>query len=417
MKKEEIMKVIVLGAGLQGIATALDLAKNDKMKQITLADYNLNRAKDVADLCNKKYGEKVDAIFCDVNDQKKLVELIREYDVVINLVNYYFNCSIMEACLEAKVDYIDIGGLYVETIKQVKYDKQFRDAGLLAIIGIGGTPGLTNVCAEWASQQLDSIETINFYCGCDDYGKSNKTFEVTYSIETIMDEFHMKPIQYINGEYVELEPRSGLVNVKYPGPIGEQQAYYLMHSEIGTVPEVYKDKGLKNCTYRIGFAQEVLDTLSFLHGLGFSNVDEMEVNGTKFRPVKALSKLMEMQPDDPNEVINDCDIIKTEVIGMKDGKKVKYDVDVVCRPVEEWPELKGAQVYIGGAPAWAAELMRTGVINKKGALAPEECIPPIPFFEEAAKREIYVRASKMELLGTEDWEAVMNKEKIDQGRE
>ena len=410
------MKVIVLGAGLQGTATALDLAWNKEIEKIMIADFKIEKAEAVAKLCNDKYGHRVDTTFCDVNDQKALVILIKDYDVVINLVNYYYNCSIMEACLEAKVNYIDIGGLYVETIKQVKYDQQFKDAGLLCIIGIGGTPGLTNVCAQWAAEQLDIVETINFYCGSDDWGVSNKAFEVTYSIETIMDEFHMKPIQYLDGKYIELEPRSGVVSVKYPDPVGQQKANYVMHSEIGTVAESYKDKGLKNCTYRIGFPEEVLDKLTFLHEIGFSKVEGMDLGKEKIRPVKILQELLASQPDDPNATINDCDIIKTEVIGIKDGEKIKYDVDVICRPVKEWPELMGAQVYIGGAPAWAAELMRTGVINKKGALAPEKCIPPIPFFEEAAKREIYIRATKTVLLGTKAWDEAMKKELIDQGR-
>jgi len=410
------MKVIQIGAGIQGIATALDLAHNKNIDTIMLADYNLERANEVADLCNKKYGHRVDTVKCDVTDIDALVELIKGYDVCINEVNYYFNCSIMEACLKAKVNYIDIGGLYVETIKQVKYNQQFKDAGLLAIIGIGGTPGVTNVCAAWAVDQLDDVETINFYCGCDDWGKSTKTFEVTYSIETIMDEFHMRPIQYMDGKFVELEPRSGIETVQYPNPIGEQQAYFLMHSEQGTIPASFINKGLKNCTYKIGFPEAVLEKLQFLHGLGFSNQEPMDFEGNAIKPVKILKKLMDMQPEDPNAEINDCDVIKTVVIGTKDGRRVKYSLDAICRPVKEWPELMGAQVYIGGAPAWATELLRTGVISKKGALAPELCIPPVPFFEEAAKREIYIRATKTELLGTDDWNAAEKKELINQGK-
>lgn len=409
------MKVIVLGAGLQGIATTLDLAWNKNIEKIMLADFVIEKAEAVAKLCNDKYGHRVDTTFCDVNDRKALVELIRGYDVCINEVNYYYNCAIMEACLEAKVNYIDIGGLYVETIKQVKYDKQFKDAGLLAIIGIGGTPGVTNVCAAWAADQLDTVESIDFFCGCDDWGQS-KNFEVTYSIETIMDEFHMKPVQYLNGEYVEVEPRSGSMIVQYPKPIGEQEAHYLMHSEQGTIAESFKAKGLKNCTYRLGFSAAVMDTLDLLHRLGFSKQETVNFEGHDIKPVKILKKLIETQPEDPDATINDCDIIRTVVTGTKDGKRIVYSVEMICRPVKEWPELMGAQVYIGGAPAWATELMRSGVITEKGALAPELCIPPIPFFAEAAKREMYVRSTKTELLGTDDWDAAMKKELVDQGR-
>lgn len=411
------MKVLQLGAGIQGIATALDLARNTNMDQITLGDYNLKKAEQVASLCNRKYGHRIDPVKCDVTEFASLVELMKKHDLVINVVNYYYNCAIMEACLAAGVNYIDIGGLYVQTIKQVKYDQQFRDAGLLAIIGIGGTPGVTNVCAEWAVEQLDTVETIDFYCGCNDWTKTNRTFDVSYSIETIMDEFYMNPVQYINGEYVEVEPRSGGMTVQYPEPIGEQYAYHIMHSEIGTIPESYKDKGLKNCTFRIGFPEEVLEKLMFLHGLGFSRQDDIQVQGKNVRPVEVLKVLMDLQPEEPEVQINDCDIIKTVVIGAEGCKKVQYELNVICRPVKEWPELMGAQVYIGGAAAWAAELMRTGVIAMKGAFGPEICIPPEPFFEEAAKREIYVQATKKVLLGTDDWESAQKKELIDQGRE
>lgn len=409
------MKIVQLGAGLQGIATALDLAKNDGMSEVVLADADLARAEYVAKLCNEKYNkDKVKAVKCDVSDFDALVSLIKGCDLVINNVNYYFNCHIMEACLEAGVNYADIGGLYVETIKQVKYNDKFKDAGLLAIIGIGGTPGVTNVCARWAADQLDTVESIDIACGCDDWSGSKKALEVTYAIETIMDEFYMKPIQYLDGEYVEVAPRSGGEMISYAQPIGEMFSYYIMHSEVGTLPEVYKSKGIKNCTFRIGFPDSVKEKLEFLHGLGFSRSDIVKMGDSEIKPVKVLKHMMELQPDDPDAVINDCDIIKTVVIGTKDGKRMSYELEAVCRPVKEWPELLGAQVYIGGAPAWAAELLRRGVITEKGALAPEECIPAEAFFEEAAKREIYITAKQMTLLGSDDWAAAERKKNVNQ---
>ena len=74
---------------------------------------------------------------------------------------------------------------------------------------------------------------------------------------------------------------------------------------------------------------------------------------------------MEIQPKDTNAIINDCDIIKTVVIGTKNGKRIEYSLEMIYRPVKEWPELMGAQVYIGGAPAWTVELMRRGLIDKR----------------------------------------------------
>ena len=171
------MRVVVLGAGLQGIATALDLAWNKNMTEVLIADCEFERAKRVADLCNKKYGDKVTPRQIDVANFDELVSLITGYDQVINVVNYYFNIQVMKACLKAKINYMDLGGLYVESVKQLKLNDDFEKAGLLAITGIGGCAGVTNISAAWAADQLDSVEEIHFYCGCNDWSSTKKALK------------------------------------------------------------------------------------------------------------------------------------------------------------------------------------------------------------------------------------------------
>jgi saccharopine dehydrogenase (NAD+, L-lysine-forming) len=410
------MKVAVVGAGLQGIATALDLAKNPNFDNILLGDYEFEKAKKVADLCNKKYGNKVTPVQIDVRDREALASLITGRDWLISLVNYYFNIDIMEACLAAKVNYIDIGGLYVVSEEQLKYDDRFKEAGLLAILGIGGCCGLDNVCARWAYDRLDTVRDVYFYCGCNDWSKTSKFFETSYSIETIMDEFHIDPMIFRNGEWTRIPVHSESKLIQFSEPVGTQECHVILHGEVSTIPRAFKDKGIQNCSFSIGFPKDLSDRLAFLHGLGLSRKEEIEVDGVKVKPVRVLKRLLDLMPDDPDAVINDCDVIKTVVRGTKDGETVEYELEAVCRPVREWPELMGAQVYIGGAPAWTAELIRRGLIQATGVLSAEECIPPLPFFEEAAKREIYVKAVKRSLLGSGDWESVALKELVDQGR-
>ncbi|MDR3296022.1 MAG: saccharopine dehydrogenase NADP-binding domain-containing protein [Clostridiales Family XIII bacterium] len=409
------MRVAVVGAGLQGIATALDLAKNPNFDGILLGDYEFEKAKKVADLCNKKYGNKVTPVQIDVRDRKALAERIEGYDWLISLVNYYFNIDIMEACLSAGVNYIDIGGLYVVSEEQIKYHGRFKDAGLLAILGIGGCCGLDNVCARWAADQLDTVRDVYFYCGCNDWSKTTKFFETSYSIETIMDEFHIDPMIFRDGEWTRIPVHSESKVIQFPSPVGSQECHTILHGEVSTIPRAFREKGIRNCSFGIGFPKDLADKLAFLHGLGFSSKEEVEVDGVKVKPVRVLKRLLDLMPDDPGAAINDCDIIRTVVNGTKDGEFVEYELDAICRPVKEWPELMGAQVYIGGAPAWTAELIRRGLIQEKGVLSAEECIPPMPFFEEAAKREIYVRVTKKGMLGTDDWGAAALKERIDQG--
>lgn len=408
------MRVAVLGAGLQGIATAMDLAWNENMKEILIADYEFEKAEKVAGICNKKYGNKVTPVHFDVSDFEGLVDLLRGYDLCINVVNYYWNVHVMKACLKAHVHYMDLGGLYVESVKQLKLDQDFRDEGLIAITGIGGCAGVTNISSAWAVNQLDDVEEIHFYCGCNDWSTSTKAFEVSYAIETIMDECRMNPIQFVDGEFRELEPHANQKVVQYSEPVGQQVSWNITHSELGTVPVSFKDKGLKQCTYSIGFPDEMADRLEFLHQLGFSSREPLEVDGVKIKPVRVLKKLMDIMPDDPNAVINDCDVIKTVVTGTKDGQKIEYTLESVCRPVKWWPELMGAQVYIGGASAWSAELLRQGLVTLTGVHGPELAVPAEEFFKEAAKREIYVTVNKKFLIGSNNWDAVEKKKKINQ---
>ena len=408
------MRVVVLGAGLQGIATTMDLAWNENMKEILIADYEKKRAEHVAKLCNDKYGNKVTPVQFDVSDFDGLVEMIKGYDVCINVVNYYWNVHVMKACLKAHIHYMDLGGLYVESVKQLKLDQDFKDAGLIAITGIGGCAGVTNISSAWAVDKLDDVEEIHFYCGCNDWSTSTKAFEVSYAIETIMDECRMNPIQFVDGEFKELEPHANQKVVQYSEPVGPQVSWNITHSELGTVPVSFRDKGLKQCTYSIGFPDEMAERLEFLHQLGFSSREPLEVDGVEVKPVRVLKKLMDIMPDDPDAVINDCDIIKTVVTGTKDGQKIEYTLESVCRPVKWWPELMGAQVYIGGASAWTAELLRRGLVTLTGVHGPELAVPAEEFFKEAAKREIYVTVNKKFLVGSSDWDAVERKKKINQ---
>lgn len=409
------MRIAVLGAGLQGVATTLDLAWSKDVKEVLLADIDIERARHVAEQSNKRYGEKVEAVSCDASDVNQVADLIRDWDVVINEVNYHLNRNVMEACLQAGVNYIDLGGLYKETLEQLKYHDRFEKAGLLALVGIGGTPGLTNVCARWAADRMDAVEEINIYCGSNDWSKSSKAFTVSYAIDTIMDEFSFPSVQFINGEYAEQPPLSGQKVVNYPQPVGDQRSFYILHSEIATLPEYFKDKGVKTCTFRVGFPDETYDKLKFLAGLGFGRKEPIEVEGTKVTPLNTLKKLMELQPEDEKEQeVNDCDIIKIEVKGTKAGKTVEYVLEAICRPVKEWPELMGAQVYIGGAASWAAQMLLRGDIKGTGVLPPEACIPPEIIFEEAAKREIYIYVDQRHPLGFDNLSVLDNKKKINQ---
>src|SRR3989338_5440963 len=137
----------------------------------------------------KKYNAEIR--YADVSKPKTLVKAFNGIDVLIHAVHHEFNLDVMEACLKSKTNYIDLGGLYHYTKKQLKLNNQFQKANLTAIIGMGASPGITNVLAKYASKFLDKIENIEIKIGYKDFStyKQISPLSASYSIQTILEEF------------------------------------------------------------------------------------------------------------------------------------------------------------------------------------------------------------------------------------
>jgi lysine 6-dehydrogenase len=200
------MKIVILGAGLQGDIVATDLCDEELSpgkKEIIIADYNYEKAKKVADKFNLK------AVECDVTNNITLLDTIKGADVVINCVQYNWNISVMKACLEVKANYIDLGGLFHITREQFKLHDDFLKADLVAVLGMGSTPGTMNVMAGYAASMLDTVREAHAICGCGDFTKTNAVIGIPYSLLTIMEEHTLDPWILKDGELISVPAGSG----------------------------------------------------------------------------------------------------------------------------------------------------------------------------------------------------------------
>ena len=143
-----------------GRAVVYDLSGAREVKNIVVADFDRPRAQEVA----RKFGRGISrAAFADVRDTQHLAKLLRGCDVVVNCTQYNWNLDVMRAALAARVNYMDLGGLYHMTRKQFALDRDFRRIGKLAIPGMGGAPGITNVMARALADPLDRVDAIKVY--------------------------------------------------------------------------------------------------------------------------------------------------------------------------------------------------------------------------------------------------------------
>ena len=210
------MNIIVLGgAGKMGCIATQDLAGDERVDQVVIADRDMNAARTVADYLDSP---KVLLAHVDLNDRTALVDLLRDADTCLNATVYYTNLPVMEACLDARTHYTDMGGLFHTTRKQLELNDRFAGAGISAVLGMGSAPGIPNIQARYAADRLDTIEHIRIYDGIKPPPPDDVRF--TYAVPTILDEMTMSPMVYRDGEFIACEPLTEFEDYWFTPPLG-----------------------------------------------------------------------------------------------------------------------------------------------------------------------------------------------------
>jgi saccharopine dehydrogenase-like NADP-dependent oxidoreductase len=380
------MHIVVLGgAGAMGRVTVRALSEYDDIDQVTVADYNEARAQELAAALNSS---KVQACQVDVTNKARLRQLIRGADVALSAVDYVFNLPILQACIQERVHYADLGGLFHMTRKLMSLHAEVEAAGITAIMGMGGTPGITNILARAAADKLDRVESMKVELGCSDSAPSKAPLVAPYSIRTILDEFTKQPQVFKDGEWYPQQPLSGQEEMIFPLPVGRATAIYSLHSECATFPVSFRDRGIRYVSFKIAFPGDFMTKLKFLVDLGFGSDEPINVRGVKVSPRETLAKLLEMAAVEDVEP-RDCDVLRVVVSGTEGGQQVEITNQVVVLPYRRWDV--GAGALDTGVPlAIAGRMLARGEITQRGALGPELCVPVEAFFRELAKYDMHV---------------------------
>ena len=384
------MHIIVLGgAGAMGRIAVRTLTEYADTDQITIADYNEERAHEVA---ASLHSSNIVVTQIDVNDEERLRTLLHGADVVLNAVEYVFNLPVLKACIQEKVHYADLGGLFHMTRQLMNMHDEVSAAGITAILGMGGTPGVTNVLARAAVDRLDRVESIKVQLGCSDDTPSSAPLVAPYSIRTILDEFTKQPQVFQGGTWYPQQPLSGQEEMVFPLPVGRATAIYSLHSECATFPISFHDKGIQHVSFKIAFPTDFMTKLKFLVDLGFGSDEPINVRGVKVAPREVLARLMEMAPVEDVEP-RDCDVLRIVANGESEGQRVEITNQIVVLPYRRWGISAGA-LDTGTPLAIAGHMLATGEITPRGSFGPEMCVPVEPFFAELARYEMHVTETR-----------------------
>lgn len=389
------MRITVLGgAGKMGCIAVQHLVKDPRVDEVVIADLNIGQAEEVAGILTSP---KLSIRRTDLADRDDLTAALRGSQACLNATVYYTNLPVMAACLEASASYVDLGGLFHTTRRQLELHDDFTSAGIAAVLGMGSAPGVPNVQARYGADRLDTIDSIRIYDGIKPPPPGASTF--TYAVATILDELTLEPVIFRDGQFVTCQPMSEFEDYAFAAPLGVLPMHLSLHSEPATLPITYGDKGLRECFFKInywGMAPALVEKVRVLAEFGLNSREPLDVRGQQVTPRDVLMALLggkvppigdflappaNQPPDWVKEIV-------TEVRGTKDGRAMTWRVGTLTT--------KGS-LPTGVAPAIAAIWLAEGRIPT-GVYPPEAVIDPEPFFAELASAGIPTQVSLTQLL-------------------
>lgn len=287
MPFDEPSAVAVLGAaGTIAPAIIRDLAESEEVDRLLLLDLDGDKAAAVA----AEYGGgKAKALAVDARSPGEMAARLSGADVLVNTASYRINLEAMGASLTAGCHYIDLGGLYWLTLRQRELHDEFERAGLLALLGVGSSPGKTNLMARYGVAQLEpgeAIESIDIAAaGRDPVTATDGRLRPPYSIQTLIDELTLAPVVLRDGQAQEIDPLTDAGPVDYGDPIGEAETIYTLHSELATFGQSF---GCRSASFKLSLAPALLARLKELIGASDSEIAAAMREAARPRPRRFL---------------------------------------------------------------------------------------------------------------------------------
>ncbi|MFA5637905.1 MAG: saccharopine dehydrogenase NADP-binding domain-containing protein [Anaerovoracaceae bacterium] len=396
------MKLLIIGAGGVGTSTAMIIKRakeeGDWAEKVVIADYDLNRAKEVAEkICGggKFIAEKVDA-----SDAKSITDLIKKHDItqVLNAVEPLFNENIFDTCFENKVGYMDcamtLSIMHPEKpfekahIKlgdyQFERHEKWAESGNLALVGSGVEPGMADVFAAFAAKHLfDTIDEVNVRDG-DNYGGDAGDFG--FSVWTTIEECLNPPMIWEKGKgWFTTENFSEPEIFNFPGGIGDVEVVNVEHEEVMLVPRVID---CNRVTFKYGVPRDFRQLLLDLRRVGMDDKHTMiKVGDAEITPRDFLVKVIP-SPVESTMNMTGKGCAGTWVTGTKDGMRRSVYIYQVADNQECIKKYTTNSVVAQTAvsPVIMLELLAKGIWSGKGVKGPES-FDPDPYVERLAKYE------------------------------
>lgn len=382
--------LLIIGAGgvsrVATIKAAMAMKNGDGFSKITLASRTKSKCDDIAKFIFERLGVSIDTASINADNSTEVASFIKKIgaDLLLNVALPYQDLSLMDACVESKISYIDTANYEHPDTAKFEYKEQwarnvaFKNAKILGLLGSGFDPGVTNVFCAYAKQNLfDEIYEIDILdCNAGDHGYA---FATNFNPEINLREVSAKGRYYKDGKWIETEPLSEHFSWDYP-KIGPKESYLMYHEELESL--VKNIPTLRQIRFFMTFSQSYLTHMRCLENVGMLRIDEVDHNGVKIVPIQFLKTLLP-DPASLGERTKGKTNIGCVISGISNNKTKKVYIYNVCDHQECFKET-GAQAvsYTTGVPAMiGAKLVAKGIWSGEGVKNMEE-FDAKPFMDE-----------------------------------
>jgi lysine 6-dehydrogenase len=381
------MKMLVLGAGLQGSACAYDLLQNKDVEEVRLADIRIN---ELEPFLAKYSGKRLIPTPLDVRDTDAVLALMRESDAVMSALPYYFNYDMAVCAVDAGVHFCDLGGNTEIVFKQKTLHDRAKADGVSVIPDCGLAPGMVNILAEHGIRQLDQVASVRIYVGgLPQNPEPPLNYQIVYSIEGVLDYYTTLSWVLRGGKRTRVKALSEREPVKFPDPLGTLEAF---HTAGGLSTMAFRYEGrvptMEYKTLRYPGHAELMESI---RELGLLDLDPVDVKGHHVVPRDAFIAAVGPRLRKPNG--KDLVALRVAVQGTKGGKPKTVAWELLDY-FDEKTGISAMERTTGFSLAITGMMQARKQVTGAGVLTPDEAIPGDLYVSELAMRGIKIRQVK-----------------------
>ena len=379
------MRMLVLGAGLQGSACAYDLLQNPEVEQVRIADLHIDH---LPDFLAPHSGKRLLPTPLDVRDRDAVLALMRECNAVMSAIPYYFNLDLARLAVEAGVHFTDLGGNTEIVNNQKKLDAQARAKGITIVPDTGLAPGMVNILAEHGIRQLDSVESVRIYVGgLPQSPEPPLNYQIVYSLEGVLDYYTTLSWVLRGGKQTQVTALSEREPVDFAQPVGTLEAFHTAGG-LSTMAQRYEGK-IPTMEYKTLRYPGHAELMEAIRSLGLLDLEPVDVKGMKVVPRDLFIATVGPRLTKPKG--KDLVALRVSVKGTKGGKPKTLAWELIDR-YDEKTGISAMMRTTGYSLAITGVMQVRGQIQPPGVHTPDECVPAEAYIAELAKRGVMIRS-------------------------